>query len=239
MTENRVLNERQQLHPVSIPNNLMTHRPFALVMAAFLAFAAHGAEPVKTFDPAEGRCKFSDDEQIGSKLMSTLDYANQVLPNIPPEEERYLKAESDAAQKVYRQEMEQNNWKSQVGGQGQRRFGALAQRPLYDVWELRNRLAELRAEFENILQASNDGAGLAYRKVPEAAKLSRATHSLLALNSYTLTLGQFLAKQERGRFQVISSEQYDRLYSGALMLPVNLHNYMDCKLARVVGRQPF
>lgn len=200
------------------------------------ALPAFSADLHKDYDPAEGRCQFSDDASL-QNMTAQLDYAEQVLPNIPPEEDRYLTAESAAAQKVYQEELEKNNWKEPTQGQGNMRYAALEARPLYTVWGVRKDLVEAKRAITEIIKP---GPGLViYRKNQDAEKLERATKALYPVNRYALHIQELLARQMlTSNNLLITSDQYSRLYSGALTLTSDLGYYMSCKLAKVMGRQP-
>ncbi|MFC0398590.1 hypothetical protein [Paraburkholderia rhizosphaerae] len=204
---------------------------FGAVMPAF------SADVSKDYDPAETRCQFWDDSSL-EKMTAQLDYADQVLPNIPPEEDRYLTAESSAAKKVYEDELKKNDWKEPVQGQGNMRYAALEARPLYTVWGVRKDLVEARQAIDGILKP---GSGLViYRKNPDAEKLQRALRALYPADRYALHMQELLTKQTlTSNNRMITSEQYSRLYGGALTLTTNLGYYMDCKLAKIMGRQSF
>lgn len=199
---------------------------------------AFGADVAKDYDPAEVRCPFADDADLQKNATSILDYADQVLPNVPPEEDRYLTAESAAAQKVYTDERKQNNWQEPTQGQGNRRYAALQARPLYTVWGVRKNIVEARKAITEILKPAPPIL-VTYRKNPEAEKLERATRALNSVNGYALSMQDFLTRQSFTSATLITSDQYLRLYGGALVLTSDVGQYMDCKLAKVMGRQSF
>ncbi|MBN3770720.1 hypothetical protein [Burkholderia sp. Se-20378] len=203
-----------------------------------LAFPAFSADLPKDYDPAETRCGF-DDASL-KNVIGQLDYADQVLPNIPPEEDRYLTAESAAAKKVYDEELRKNNWKTPLQGQGNMRYGALEARPLYAAWNLRKELVEAKGKITEILKPEPVPVLVTYRKNPEAEKLERATRALLSITTYSLRMQDFLTRQNLApNNAMITSDQWTRLYSGALTLNSDLGYYMSCKLAKIMGRQSF
>lgn len=210
----------------------------AAILTLLICSARPGfsADLQKDYDPAEGRCQFWDDASL-QKLTAQLDYADQVLPNIPPEEDRYLTAESASAQKVYLEELEKNNWKAPIQGQGNTRYAALEARPLYTVWGVRKDLVEAKRAITEITRPE---PGLVnYRKNQDAEKLERATKALSPVNKYALQIQKLLTRQTFVSNSVlITSDQYSRLYSGALTLTSDLGYYMSCKLAKIMGRQP-
>lgn len=208
-----------------------------LALGLSVALPAFSADRPKDYDPAETRCSGFDDASLKNSL-GQLDYADLVLPNIPPEEDRYLTAESAAAKKIYSEELEKNNWKAPLQGQGNIRYAALEARPLYTVWGIRKDLVEAKRAIAGIL----DGGGLArsYRKNQDAEKLERATRALLPVTAYALHMQDLLTRQNlTPANRMLTSEQWTRLYSGALTLNSDLGYYMSCKLAKIMGRQSF
>ncbi|PMS17835.1 hypothetical protein C0Z18_18485 [Trinickia dabaoshanensis] len=191
----------------------------------------------KDYDPAETRCAGFDDAGL-KKFIGQLDYAELVLPNIPPEEGRYLTAESAAAKKIYDEELEQNNWKAPLQGQGNMRYAALEARPLYVVWVVRKDIVKAKQAIAGILEQG--GPPRSYRKNQDAEKLERATRALLPVTDYALHMQDLLTRQNlMPTDRMLTSEQWTRLYSGALTLNSDLGYYMSCKLAKIMGRQSF
>jgi hypothetical protein len=212
-------------------------RAALLALLVGSASPAFSADLAKDYDPAETQCHFADDAELQKNLTSILDYADQALPNIPPEEDRYLTAESAAAKKVYDEELEKNNWKTPAQGQGNARYAALQARPLYTVWGVRKNIVEARKAITEILKPEPPIL-VTYRKNPEAEKLERATRALSSVNQYVLAMQDFLTKQSFTP-SLITSDQYLRLYGGAFSLTHDLGQYMSCKLAKIMGRQSF
>ncbi|NLP64207.1 hypothetical protein [Paraburkholderia sacchari] len=199
------------------------------VLLVSLALPAFGAGLQKDYDPAETRCSGFDDASL-KNFIGQLDYADLVLPNVPPEEDRYLTAESAAAQKLYMDES--------TRGQGNMRYAALDARPLYVVWGVRKDLVDSKRAIAGILE--DGGPARSYRKNPEAEKLERATRALLPVTEYSLHMQDFLTRQNLAPNKaIVTSEQWARLYSGALTLTSDLGYYMSCKLAKIMGRQSF
>ena len=77
-----------------------------IATTAVLAFAIFSGQYTfatntpKDYDPAEIRCQAYGDGVIG-RLLEQIDFADKAVPNIPPEEQRYLKAESAAAGRMF------------------------------------------------------------------------------------------------------------------------------------------
>ncbi|KUZ36562.1 hypothetical protein [Burkholderia territorii] len=210
----------------------------SLALLITVTFPAFSAGPAKDYDPAATRCAGFDDAGL-AKLISQLDYAAEALPNIPPEEDRYLTAESSAALKVYVEEQKQNNWEPPTQGQGNMRFAALAARPLYTVWKVRKDLAEAKRAIAGIVR--DGGPARSYKGNPEAEKLERATRAIGPISTYSLQMQEFLTRQTlaQNNNMLVTPEQWARLYSGALTLDSGLGYYMSCKLAKIMGRQSF
>jgi hypothetical protein len=207
-----------------------------LVLLFSMRSPAYSADLMKDYDPAETRCHAWDDAGL-KNFVAQLDYADQVLPNIPPEEDRYLTAESAAAKKVYMEELEANNWKAPAQSQGNMRYAALEARPLYIVWGVRKDLVDAKRAIAQILDG---GPARSYRKNREAEKLERTTSAITAVTIYSLHMQEFLTKQTLAQQnRMITSEQWSRLYSSALTLNSDLGYYMSCKLAKIMGRQSF
>ncbi|WP_060126977.1 hypothetical protein [Burkholderia cepacia] len=210
----------------------------SLALLIGIAFPAFSAGAAKDYDPAATRCAGFDDAGL-ERLIGQLDYADEALPHIPPEEDRYLTAESSAALKVYEEEQKQNNWKPPAQGQGNMRFAALAARPLYTVWKVRKDLADAKQAIAGIVR---DGSpARSYKKNPEAEKLERATRAIGPLSAYSLQMQEFLTRQTlaQNNNMLVTPEQWARLYSGELTLDSALGFYMSCKLAKIMGRQSF
>jgi hypothetical protein len=211
---------------------------YAATLLLALALPAFSAAPQTDYDPAEPRCAGADDASLKS-FIGQLDYADAALPNIPPEEDKYLTAESAAAKKVYDEELEKNNWNAPLQGQGNMRYAALEARPLYVVWGVRKDLATARQAIAAILASDPPGL-VTYRKNPEAEKLERATRAIWPVTAYSVHMEEFLTRQNLAPAKaMITSDQWTRLYSGALTLNTDLANYMSCKLAKIMGRQSF
>jgi hypothetical protein len=99
---------------------------------------ATAVEPSKDYDPAQTRC-MSGNEKTIERLLADLDAADQAFPNVPPEEEQFLAAESAHAQRLYQQESERKN---EGHAESSKVYEALARRPLYYVWKMRKDLLE-------------------------------------------------------------------------------------------------
>ena len=179
------------------------------------------------FDPAVPRCVPGDD-RILDRMLASLQTADELMPNVPPEEEKYLVAESAAVKRVMDEEAERkvedhSRWLSMNR--------ALRARPLYFVWAARNDLSEARRQIQAI-RATNGVT--TYRNSPEAEKLERATHAISALSRYAKSLEAAL---DSPVVKVPVPTSFS-LYAG-LYLNHDLGRFMSCKLARVMGKQEF
>lgn len=219
---------------------MKTGYPVFLALLISAPLRAYSADLlIKDYDPAEGRCRYADDASLQG-ITATLNDADKVLPNIPPEEDRYLTAESAAAQQVYEDELEKNNWKTPINGQANRRYAALEARPLYTVWGVRKDLGKAKLAISEILKPELGNHMVTYRNNPEAEKLDVATSAIYSVSAYALSMRDFLTKQPLGtNSAMITSDQYTALYSGILDLNSSLGRYMSCKLAKIMGRQSF
>jgi hypothetical protein len=196
-------------------------------IGALIAFGTHslGAE-APTYDPADTRCKSFDDSAL-QKFAGILDFASTVLPNVPPEESKYLQAETDAAYKLQPTNEAQSN----------ARYAGLEKRPLYQVWVVRRSLTAAQDSIAAI--TNNDSSASAiYKKSPEAEKLNRALRAETYAVNYSRAMTRFLTLQERSPNGVmLTADQYSGLWGGVYSLPEDIGYYMDCKLAKVMGRQ--
>lgn len=182
-----------------------------------------------SFDPAEPRC-MADDDQAIVRLIAALDSAAIALPNVPPEEDKYLIAEAKAARKLYFESTANNG----LAQQSNSRFLHLETRPLYHVWRVRNELVPAREKLATVLSTS----GLvAYRKNAEAEKLDRAASAGYAVNRYTVELTELLTRESIQSTGLLTGNQYLTLRGDLLELNPTLAHYMACKLAKVMGRQ--
>ena len=203
-----------------------------LVEALFLAIGVFVGSEVRAadYDPAETRCRAGADKTI-ERLLGNLDRADQVFPNVPPEEARYLEAESERAQRTYMQE------DAAQGGNHARSntiYSSLTTRPLYYVWVLRKDLVAARSALHAIFQSDESGF-VTYRANPEAEKLERATKAMLPLDNF----GHSLEAAIEHSPALSSTLATDWQLLAGRSLNGTLGYFISCKLAKVMGRQQF
>jgi len=199
----------------------------ALFLAAGLAGVYSGAEAAD-YDPAETRCFGGEDKTI-ERLLESLDRADQVFPNVPPEEALYLAAESGRAQSAGMQEDATKDSSHSVSSSI---YSSLTSRHLYYVWVMRKDLVAARKALHEILQ--RDTGFVTYRASPDAEKLERATKAMFPLDSFGHSL---TAAIERSSLPPDAATDW-RLLAGQ-SLNGTLSRFISCKLAKVMGRQQF
>lgn len=94
----------------------------ALAINCF-AFAAND------IDPAETRCLAGSDDVL-ARMVKDLDYVDLNLPNVPPEEQRYIEAESASALRIGQEEQRTGD---QRAPRASAMLDKLHARPLYYV----------------------------------------------------------------------------------------------------------
>ena len=208
--------------------------------AIFAGFSGSVALAQKDFDPAETRCMRADDSIISS-LLSQIDYADQNLPNIPPEEQRYLDAESAAAARMYKDESQSE---ASSYARSTQIYRNLYSRPLYTVWAFRKTIEPARSALKRVLkQQPNPALGdpdyITYKKNPEAEKLERAAPAISAVGQYTIALQNLLTKIGEQNYSSITQSQWTRLLGSAYGASYDLPAFIECKLAKIMGRQTF
>jgi len=185
------------------------------------------------YDPARGRClALKSDDDLINGMIEILDYADRTIPNIPPEEEKYLTAEQAAALRLFREELTEKRSHEQSN----ERFRKLQSRPLYYVWEVRETIAPTK---EALAKIRTLDVSRTY-KSDEAEKLDRAARSAYRVSDYAIHMQIYLKRSEWGISAMqVSQSQYNELLSGALAINTSLADYEGCKLARLIGRQPY
>jgi hypothetical protein len=186
---------------------------------AWLACSAVAAATSEQLAAVKTYCKYNDDPSI-VEVASQLDKADKALPNIPPEEERYLKAERAAAKRLM-SDKATRPIALQMGA-------ALRARPLYAVYELRLELEEARAAIKAILAPD---AWPEYRQNAEAEKLHRAASSLPDLVGYAHEVVAFQHNQKRA---FVDEDRLAGLSLDAYVMQIDLAGYIRCKLAKAM-----
>ena len=191
------------------------------------------------YDPAKTQCVWADDELI-TRLLERIDYDDKTMPNVPPEEQLYLEAESAAARQAYEEEKTNGN---NSHGRSSQMYTNLHSRPLFTVWEFRKQIEPARSALKRILKRQpnlekGDLDFIIYNKNPEAEKLQRANNANYAIGLYTKELNNFFLKIEGRELSFFTNSQYMRVVSDTLM-NYELQRFISCKLAKVMGRQSF
>ena len=164
------------------------------------------------------------------------------LPNIPPEEEKYLAAESAATDKLYQIESVKKISHSVTNA----RFHKLENRRLYFVWNVKLDLKKVIAAVDFILcdhdsayklwldgNAPSNWSPIKIYENPEATKLERAAGSLYSISNLQMSLREFLIREEaHGADPLLSSEQYNKLQGQHLAPMTDMAFYIKCKLAK-------
>jgi len=213
---------------------------FALMAFGILAAGTTFAADTKSaYDAVPSACSISDDANL-HYVGDALDYADQSLPNIPPEEERYLTTETSSALKVGAEEREQKG----STDLSDKRFNDLARRPLYYVWKVRQALTHARDAVANILtpqdkdpRARAENLAARQLKNDEAEKLQRAIYAQGEIDAYLLAMQDFITRIDTIQNLAMSHEQVTRIYTQIVMMPTNMRSYMSCKLAKALMRR--
>lgn len=185
----------------------------------------------------------ADDPMIGT-IKEDLAYINQTLPNIPLEEDKYLTAESDAAKKIFYEELDGKRSHESSN----QRHNALAARHLYYVWIARKDLVKLQDRIDYILNWQSVVKAWAQGQKPvspapnihlnniykneEANKLARAIDVIYDYDSFLMTMNELLIMERFRTDRILSNEQYDNVLYKVLWIGNELERYMQCKLAK-------
>jgi hypothetical protein len=211
-----------------------------LTFAIFLGQYTFAANTPKDYDPAEVRCLAHDDAVIG-RLLERIDFADKAVPNIPPEEQRYLETESAAAGRMF--EVENAN-SDKLHARSNQMYANLYARPLYAVWEFRKAIGPARSGLNRVLKRQPDAEKgdldmNTYNRNPEAEKLERASRAVFAVVNYVRALQQFLDKIQGRELSMLTESQYSQFSSDIYSMNIELGGYISCKLAKIMGRQSF
>ena len=200
-----------------------------------------GDKPKNGYDPTEVRCYgLSDgDSEFVKSINRYIETANDNLPNIPPEEAKYISDEKNAISKL----STQNSLKpdAQATVQINQRFTALTQRRTYYAWIARNDLVALKSKFEHFekfINGHNDEL-TTYRKNNEAEKLTRIISNFFLFENLSFSLKEFLIRQEYIAPPLITRDQYDKLFWVTSYMTFMASEYAGCKLAKIMGWQSF
>jgi len=202
-----------------------------LTLGAFAADSVLAVEKAFAIDPVKFICANRDDDVFNERYVKDFEYADLVLPNIPPEEEKYLAAEYAAAMKLYEEEQLQNR----PHGQSTDRLNALQQRPLYDVWQVRKSVAVTRTALATVLVLQPHTSYMGLGENIEAEKLAQAIAATKHVMGYLISMREFLVHQSTTPNPIISSDQRLRIYASMLTMSGTLPDYMRCKLTKIMA----
>jgi hypothetical protein len=145
------------------------------------------------WDPAEHRCDYYDDSRVGG-LLDSLEFVDEVFPNVPPDDARYFKAESDRAKKLSMDAAANHKDYSQAN----QVYAGLESKPMYHIWKLRNALEEAKLALLRIIPGNPKAKGTqaevalpTYPHNAEAEKLERAIRAVYSVNDFTRTMEVF------------------------------------------------
>jgi hypothetical protein len=175
-----------------------------------------GVMPLLAFADAKvsAFCEGNDDPSI-NQIRQSIALADAIIPQIPPEEDRYLDAEEKS---LFMGE------KPKI--RGTERWEALTRRPLYYSWKLR---AAIRPVVESLDQLRDSTSPLFYKNI-ETAKMYRAITGYRFWNEYVRELQTFLDKE---RFLQIDQGTRYRLFANGLAGNLALEQFMLCKLSKL------
>jgi hypothetical protein len=190
----------------------------------------------------EGACKYFDDPSLAEKIGSSLSYLDIALPNITPEEDRYLTSERAAMIEL----ANDASAKKEPYTLSDKRGANLESRRLYHVWLVRHDLVEAQRSVEFILLDQKHAyarmeAGTAPKSYQpmdfftndDARKLYRALNAVDALSALQRSTSEFLLLESQRRTdKLLSEKQWISVYSRNLQFVFNLKMFMQCKLAK-------
>ncbi|MBM0105200.1 hypothetical protein JM946_10580 [Steroidobacter sp. S1-65] len=209
-----------------------------LALAIVLTSSRANGEAVGTSSIIEGRCKYADDSSI-DRIKATLQFFDRILPNVPPEEERYLSAESEALFRNHRDELGSNHPHDST----YRRQESLASRRLYYVWKARGELSQVRAKLDLLLLNrdstgkawldGNHNADLSIYASEEANKLNRAANIISDVSDLQLSLRELSAHETARQDSFLTRETSGEFYVSILAMDNYLSAFIQCKLAKI------
>ena len=167
-------------------------------------------------------CVSGGDEAL--RLMKgLLEAADESLPNVPPEEEKYLAAESATGLRMYKTELAANPPDHTPSN---KLYAALFSRPLYAAWEARKELRNARLAIQQIGQS--EGRAIVYPRNVEAMKLRQAIQAVPSIARYEKALESFSNSP-------FVTNDVMRVLTANFMLSQELSWYMECRLAKTVS----
>jgi hypothetical protein len=210
----------------------MLIKPSAIVLSLFLTSAYAESDPTSL--NVQQRCHSigapSLDDPLIDRIQTSLKYFVQVLPNVPPEENLYLQAESQSVFKAYDEEAAQNTSQKVANA----RFATLSARPLYYVWKARADLSRAITDVDLVLvnvERANK-TGLEYQS-NEANKLHRAAESLSDLSDLQQSLSEFINHDGALGNPLLSDQQKTSISERQVRLITTMAFFIQCKLAKI------
>lgn len=198
-----------------------------------LAFLAHQQGyaanlPLPTYDPSQTECMLDHGDTISS-LLHEIDMVDNALPNVPPEEARYLEAESKGALGVAQEDAAKGTSFDPVTD---KRLESLYARPLYPIWEFRPVLEKTRKALEQVMKPT---MGLQTYNNPDAEILVREMRASAHIAAYSRAAERLIQRLKAA--PIMTTAQYDRLEYDSGIMPLRFAYVMRCRLAKIMGRQ--
>lgn len=192
---------------------------------------AHGG--LASANRVETACVSWDDEGLG-RLLANVKEIDKALPNIPPEEARYLEAEMESMMRASKD----SDAKS-TGSRANKIAAKLLGRHFYPVWELRRSVKKAENALVTItdLNPPNYGGDYIFYGRSEAEKLRRASNSIRPIATLSVGIKDFLNSTEGRTGEYLSQKDYNFFVGATYFLSANLGNYIQCKLAKIVASQ--
>ena len=202
-------------------NHIMKKLTFTLIASG--VFCCMHAASANDYARLERACKNSGEELI-AKLSQDLVRADQVLPNIPPEEAKYINDEGLAIKRIYRSKDQKYEYSTLV-----ERFSKLSSRPLYKVSNVRLALTNAKESLNKI--SSSSTGNMYYPKSVEADKLYRAIQATEPIATYVTEVAEFSRMDTPPGMQ---NKQVVDLHGEAILMPGILQDFMICKLEKAM-----
>jgi hypothetical protein len=193
-------------------------RILSSVIVSTLAFAASAQTP----NP-EWICNNNDLAPV-LDLISHVRRVSQILPNVPPEDERYFQAEERVWLEV---QVQPNGVSADARARAWQRQVAVSKRPLYGTYRLRISLAYAREAVESLTLER----GPRVYDNRDGESLRRAVIAAAPVRTYASELSTYLASQDGA--QLAKSER-EELADAPKLLSSQLDRFMQCKLTRLM-----
>ncbi len=171
-------------------------------------------------------CKANDDKDLPSLILN-LEWASRVLPGVPPEEWRYLQAESEAASNLQVDPTVSNPTEL-----ARRRWAQLENRPLYYVWRVKRALGRNRADLNNIITPPFP----LFPESPDATRLNSAVDAMSSASEYRDELHSFLRRNDLAAVKIDLGNADFLLEFRAGQVQFFLNRYVKCKLHKLMDR---